>query len=182
MKFSASCGGIHSVVGNDYTFKDARGKCPGDSDPFYDRDTGEQRWAYKERNEAKSPLLHPGKYEFQADVSIHADKVRHAEWYSIFQIHNGVRDGIPPSMFTVCQYGRWHIDGRDTYVTPKLEFALKVNLEIKENFITVDYYVDEEYLGSSRTYELAQPFIKFGLYRMNEYCSATQIYKNVRVN
>ena len=56
------------------------------------------------------------------------------------------------------------------------------SIKIKENFITVDYYVDEEYLGSSRTYELAQPFIKFGLYRMNEYCSATQIYKNVRVN
>ena len=181
MKFSASCGGIHSVVGNDYTFKDARGKCPGDSDPFYDRDTGEQRWAYKERNEAKSPLLHPGKYEFQADVSIHADKNPHAPWYNIFQIHNGERGGQPPSLFSVWN-GRWHIDSRDTLVTSKLEFALKVNLEIKENFITVDYYVDEEYLGSSRTYELAQPFIKFGLYRMNEFCSATQIYKNVRVN
>jgi|TARA_R110002153_G_C13045930_1_gene470381 hypothetical protein len=181
MKFSPSCDGVYSVVGTTYTFKDARGKCPGDSEPEYDPSTGWKRWDYKERNEAKSTPLQSGKYEFMADVSIQADKFPHAVWYSVFQIHNGARGGQPPSILAVRE-GRWHVGNHDTWVPSKEDFALKVAIEIKENFITVDYYVDEEYLCSSRMYELAQPFIKFGLYRMNEFCSATQIYKNVRVN
>jgi len=75
----------------------------------------------------------------------------------------------------------WHVGPGNTFVAATDKFSLLAEISIIENFINVDYYIDNIYLSSSRQYDTISPFIKFGLYRMNEYCPATQIYENVSV-
>ena len=179
IKFIPSCNSTYTVKDNTYTFKNARGKCNGDSDPEYNHN-GDKLWDYKERNEVKSNLLPEGTYKFTADVNIQAEEFPQAEWYSIFQLHNGVEGSQPPSLLAVCKKF-WHIGPRNTFVVATDKFSLLAEISIIENFINVDYYIDNIYLASSRQYDTNSPFIKFGLYRMNEYCPATQIYENVSV-
>jgi len=160
-----------------YLKKGTPGECLGDNTPM------EGKFEFKERQELMSDMLDLGTYVWSADVETISDKLVHAEYFSLFQIHDKRPNGRPPHLIQVR-------DGDIILICPnevnyrvekyngKLSISTKIHVE--KNFVTVDYILNGINVKKLKSELIGQCFIKFGAYRWNAVCDVKQIYRNLR--
>ena len=177
-----SCESEYYHKDNKFIFKTKHGipgKCPNDDKPIYRN--GELWCTHKERCETKSPNLLVGNYIWSADIEIDWKQIPDSP--SFLQIHWEPESSIDNFIkLGVNKYGYFDING-----SPKFDcdfitsFNLKTKIECQESYTNVDFFSNNQYIGSYRKLTTELPFIKFGVYNINSSSDITQTYNNVKV-
>lgn len=179
-KWHTSCSPGWTQYNDTFTFnlkKGTVGECPSDNVPV------EGVYQFKERQEVRSTKLETGAYIWSADVETISDKLVHAEYFSLFQVHDERPNGRPPHLIQV-RNGDIILtcpENVDYYVeryNGKLSISTKIH--VKKNFVTVDYILNGINVKKLKSKLTGQCFVKFGAYRWNAVCDVKQIYRNLR--
>ena len=189
--FSPSCKSEYEYENNRYVFKIKKGipgTCVGDDVPEY-YSNGLLNYSVRERCEATSDDLTVGDYTWTSNIHIHAD-ILEGNNNCFWQLHwhSGYEEPENYIKLTINDNGSFGINGRDVEnTTATNSFDLKVEVEIRKSdkvpyYINVDFYIDNEYLVSSRKLITSLPFIKFGVYTLESKCDITHIFNNVKVD
>ena len=160
-----------------YLTKGIPGNCHSDNTPI------EGIFEFKERQEVMGDMLDPGTYVWSTDVETISDKLVHAEYFSLFQIHDKRPNGRAPhgiqvrngNIILICP------ENVDYYVeryNGKLSISTKIHVE--KNFVTVDYILNGINVKKLKSKLIGECFVKFGAYRWNAVCDVKQIYRNLR--
>ena len=130
-----------------------------------------------------SDMLDEGTYLWSADVETISDKLVHAEYFSLFQVHDQRDEGRPPHCIQVRNGNIVLISPNkaDHYVK---EYNGKLNIyttiHINKRNVIVDYTIDGKNEGKINADTIGQSFVKFGAYRWNAVSNVKQIYRKVR--
>jgi hypothetical protein len=161
-----------------YLTKGIAGNCPSDNTPM------EGKYEFKERQELMGDMLDPGTYVWSADVETISDKLVHAEYFFLLQIHDKRPNGRPPHGIQVRRGSIFLIqedDDTELYVSKyKGQLSIATKVHVKRKRVSVEYIIDGVNVAKLKSKAIGQPFIKFGAYRWNAVCDVKQIYRNLR--
>lgn len=173
------------------------GGCSTDSKP-----TPEGNAKFSERAEVKSAnvRLPNGNYRWSAIIDIDRPCVP-AQRNEIFQIHDGGKEGAPPSQLGIEKESITHTNG--TFKTnqhsftfadrmqnnhmiwkvPNDPFKVVADITIKTDSVQVTYFINgEEFKTTVAPRErTGKVFVKFGSYRINSNCTYKATYHNVNL-
>ncbi len=179
MSWRPSCNSIYEHNDNNFVFKlitGVPGGCPGDDKPL------QGIYKYKERCETKSHYLEIGSYIWSADIEIISDKLLHAGAFYFFQIHDGRLEGHSPSNLLVRDGEIFLNDINSTGLRFSNNiFNLRCEITIKKDKVKCAYYIDNQFICTTKKSISSKPYVKFGGYRFNALCDVTQIYRNVNL-
>lgn len=184
INWKPSCQSEYYHEGDKFVFKTKQGvpgKCLNDDKPVLWEDDGSIRFTHKERCETRSKKLLLGNYVWSADVDI--DCKTFAFYSCLYQLHwsdstvdNYVKLGVNKSgYFTINNASM-----KDCKFT--IPCSLKIKIECRESYTNVDYFSNDQYIGSYRKLTTELPYMKFGVYAFCTKSDITQTYDNVRVN
>lgn len=195
----ASCNSkFKRLSNNTFYFEVEKGEvggCSTDSKP-----TPEGTAKFSERAEVKSynVRLPNGNYRWSATIDIDRPCLP-AQRNEIFQIHDGGREGAPPSQLGIEKESITHTNGTfktnqhsltfadrmknnaTIWKVPNRPFNIIADITIKKDSVKVKYFINgEEFKTTFAPRErTGKVFVKFGSYRINSNCTYKATYYNV---
>ena len=189
-----SCHNEWIQQGNYFEFflkKGTPGKCIGDADST-------RYYKFKERSEVRSTELDQGVYEWSANLEIISDKLFHAKYFSLFQVHGFVNSDAPhyqtinfgkPYSSLGVKHSGFNLSSPNSskdvpcdLLKYNRKHSINVRVVIGKKKVIVRYKIDDKHVGTTSADKLqsdVKPFLKFGVYRWEANCDVTQIYKDV---
>ncbi len=180
INWKPSCKSEYSCKDNSFIFKTKKGvpgTCPNDDKPGYKN--GELWYTHRERCETRSDNLLIGNYIWTADVEIDCLGYSNS---CLFQLHwpEDHKDNF--IKLAINSFGNFTINNNPRFDAECTKsFSLRINIECRKDFTNVDYFSNNQYIGSYRKLSNQLPFMKFGIYTPNSPSDITQTYNNVKV-
>ena len=193
LEWRASCNSEYSNPSDGtYIFlvkKGEVGGCPNDSKSG---DNG--RWKWSERSEVKSTSIPKGKWEWSAVIDIDRN-CKPAYRTTLFQIHSARKGINPPSMIAINEYNKFRTDDGNVHNgksvwnkpgnvdVPSDKFKLTAIIHHIQKSVNVDYFVNDKFVVTTKDSNAnpSEPYLKFGIYRVNSNCDITHTYTDVKV-